>query len=76
MGTWTPPFRGEGAELFRLGLDQMNQVRGQRLHANFVPIIQSSGMGKSRLARLLTIPFCFRSESDGWVHSLSPSSVQ
>ena len=48
----------------------MNNDRGDRLYANFVPIIQSSGMGKSRLvdetAKLIfTIPFCFRSESDG-----------
>jgi hypothetical protein len=69
-GAWTSPFRGKGAELFRFGLDRMNNDRGDRLYANFVPIIQSSGMGKSRLvdetAKLIfTIPFCFRSESDG-----------
>jgi hypothetical protein len=69
-GAWTSPFRGRGAELFRFGLDRMNNDRGDRLYANFVPIIQSSGMGKSRLvdetAKLIfTIPFCFRSESDG-----------
>jgi hypothetical protein len=48
----------------------MNNDRGDRLYTNFVPVIQSSGMGKSRLvdetAKLIfTIPFCFRSESDG-----------
>ena len=69
-GAWTSPFRGIGAELFRLGLYQMNKDRGKKLYANFVPIIQSSGMGKSRLvdetAKLIfTIPFCLRSESDG-----------
>ena len=40
---------GKGAELFRCGLDQMNKDRGKKPYANFVPIIQSSGMGKSRL---------------------------
>jgi hypothetical protein len=48
----------------------MNKDRGEKLYANFVPIIQSSGMGKSRLvdetAKLIvTIPFCLRSELDG-----------
>lgn len=67
---WTTPFRGNGAALFRLELDRMNEDRGEKLYANFVPIIQSSGMGKSRLvdetAKLVfTLPFCFRSESDG-----------
>ena len=48
----------------------MNNDRGKKLYANFVPIIQSSGMGKTRLvdetAKLIfTILFCLRSESDG-----------
>ncbi|KAM6494977.1 hypothetical protein JOM56_009600 [Amanita muscaria] len=63
-------FRGSGAALFKSGLDEMNKRRDQRLYANFVPIVQSSGMGKSRLvdetAKLIfTIPFCFRTEPDG-----------
>jgi hypothetical protein len=63
-------FRGGGAALFKAGLDEMNECRGDRLYANFVPIIQSSGMGKSRLvdetAKLIfTIPFCFRTDPDG-----------
>ena len=63
-------FRGDGAELFKSGLDEMNEKRGNKLYANFVPIVQSSGMGKSRLvdetAKLIfTVPFCFRSELDG-----------
>ena len=63
-------FRGGGATLFKSGLDEMNKSRGDLLYANFVPIVQSSGMGKSRLvdetAKLIfTIPFCFRTESDG-----------
>lgn len=53
-----------------MGLDEMNRERGEKLYANFVPIIQSSGMGKSKLvdetAKLIfTLPFCVRSESDG-----------
>ena len=48
----------------------MNLDRGMKLYANFVPIIQSSGMGKSRLvdetAKLIfTIPFCLRGEDGG-----------
>jgi hypothetical protein len=65
-------FRGGGAALFKAGLDEMNERRGERLYANFVPIIQSSGMGKSRLvdetAKLIfTIPFCFRTDPDGQI---------
>ena len=64
------PFRGSGAALFKSALDEMNERRDEKLYANFVPIIQSSGMGKSRLvdetAKLIfTIPFCFRAEPNG-----------
>lgn len=67
---WKVGFKGGSAELFRKCLDDMNKGRGGKLYANFVSIIQSSGMGKSRLvdeiAKLIfTIPFCFRSESNG-----------
>jgi hypothetical protein len=67
---WKVDYRGDGAALFKSGLDDMNESRGDMLYANFVPIVQSSGMGKSRLvdetAKLIfTIPFCFRTEEDG-----------
>ncbi|KIM71731.1 hypothetical protein PILCRDRAFT_93735 [Piloderma croceum F 1598] len=57
--------------LFWLVLDHMNKDRSLKLYTNFLTIIQSLGMGKSRLvdetAKLIfTIPFCFRSESDGY----------
>ena len=73
-GAWTYPFRGKGAELFQRGLDQMNFDRGKRLYTNFVPTVQSSGMGKSRLvdetAKLIfTLPFCLREESGGGCNS-------
>jgi hypothetical protein len=66
----TSPFQGNGVKLFRLVLDRMNKDCSQKLYANFVSIIQSSGMGKSRLvdetAKLIfTIPFCLRSELVG-----------
>jgi hypothetical protein len=65
-GAWTTAFQGKDAELFQFTLDQMNQTCSKKLYANFVPIIQSSGMGKSRLvdktAKLIfMIPFCLRS---------------
>jgi hypothetical protein len=67
---WKTTFRGNGAELFRRYLDYMNKNRGDKIYANFVSIIQSSGFGKSRLADeiaklIFTIPFCFRTESNG-----------
>jgi hypothetical protein len=67
---WNTEFKGVGHQLFRAGLDQMNKDRGMKLYANFVPIVQSSGMGKSRLVdetakSIFTIPFCLRSESNG-----------
>ncbi|KAM6494873.1 hypothetical protein JOM56_009496 [Amanita muscaria] len=68
---WKMAFQGDGAALFKSALDQMNEKRDSKLYANFVPIVQSSGMGKSRLvdetAKLIfTVPFCFRSELDGY----------
>jgi hypothetical protein len=66
-GAWAASFQGDGANLFRPALNQMNKDRGNKV---FVPIIQSSGMRKSRLvdktAKLIfTVPFCFRFELDG-----------
>ena len=31
-------FRGDGAALFKSGLDEMNEKRGHKLYANFIPI--------------------------------------
>jgi hypothetical protein len=67
---WKTAFRGGGAELFLTCLFNMNKTRGTMLYANFVALLQSSGLGKSRLADeiaklIFTIPFCFRTELDG-----------
>ncbi|KDQ17872.1 hypothetical protein BOTBODRAFT_185297 [Botryobasidium botryosum FD-172 SS1] len=68
---WEGPFQGDAAFDFRMALDNMNDKRGQKLYANFVSIIQSSGMGKSRLLdetakAIFTIPFCLRPENSGY----------
>ena len=66
---WKTPFRGSGARLFQRCLYDMNNSRSNKLFANFLALIQSSGFGKSKLvdevAKLIfTIPFCFRTELD------------
>ncbi|KAG9092220.1 hypothetical protein FRC06_000190 [Ceratobasidium sp. 370] len=66
---WHVPYVGPTAGLLRKAMDQMNAKRGDADYANFVPIIQSSGMGKSRavdeVAReVFTLPFNLRSPKD------------
>ncbi|KAG8726972.1 hypothetical protein FRC10_006588, partial [Ceratobasidium sp. 414] len=66
---WTVPYAGPAPSLLRKAMDQMNTQRHLSDYANFLPIIQSSGMGKSRtvdeLARqVFTLPFNFRPTSD------------
>jgi hypothetical protein len=60
---------GNYHELLADTINEMNRTRMTNPYANFLPIIQSSGTGKSRtvheLARLLfTIPFNLRGENE------------
>ncbi|QRV83604.1 hypothetical protein RhiJN_11620 [Ceratobasidium sp. AG-Ba] len=64
---WTAPYIGDAALLLRRTLDRMNSGRGDALYANYVPIVQSSGTGKSRAVdelaqQVFTLPFCLRQE--------------
>ncbi|KAG9080601.1 hypothetical protein FRC06_006366, partial [Ceratobasidium sp. 370] len=45
---WKEPYVGSAPRLLRKAIDQMNAQRADKDYANFLPIIQSSGMGKSR----------------------------
>ncbi|KDQ13786.1 hypothetical protein BOTBODRAFT_188265 [Botryobasidium botryosum FD-172 SS1] len=68
---WEGPYEGNAALDFRLTLDDMNSKRGEKLYANFVSLVQSSGTGKSRLLdeiakTVFTIPFCLRAGVDGY----------
>ncbi|QRV97714.1 hypothetical protein RhiJN_25733 [Ceratobasidium sp. AG-Ba] len=69
VGAWGVPYVGSTARLLKEAIYEMNSNRGTLQYANFVPIVQSSGTGKSRavdeLAReVFTIPFCFRLENE------------
>ncbi|KAG8708105.1 hypothetical protein FRC08_000107 [Ceratobasidium sp. 394] len=62
---WGVPFVGPAAELLKQAMDQMNTKRRDANYANFLPIVQSSGMGKSRTVdelarRVFTLPFNLR----------------
>ncbi|KAG9075833.1 hypothetical protein FRC06_009862, partial [Ceratobasidium sp. 370] len=66
---WHVPFVGPTAGLLRKAIDQMNTERGLDDYANFMPIIQSSGMGKSRAVdevarQVFTLPFNLRPPND------------
>ncbi|KAG9080407.1 hypothetical protein FRC06_006625, partial [Ceratobasidium sp. 370] len=66
---WNEPYVGSAPSLLRKAIDQMNAQRADKDYANFLPIIQSSGMGKSRtvdeLARqVFTLPFNIRPAAD------------
>ncbi|QRV85662.1 hypothetical protein RhiJN_13680 [Ceratobasidium sp. AG-Ba] len=59
---WNIPYIGEAARVLRSNLDQMNSERRADDYANYVPIVQSSGTGKSRAVdelaqQVFTIPF-------------------
>ncbi|KAF9075121.1 hypothetical protein BDP27DRAFT_34021 [Rhodocollybia butyracea] len=65
VNSWKEPFQGDYDVLLVNTLNRMNATRGTTPYANYVPIIQSSGTGKSRTideaAHLLfTIPFNVR----------------
>jgi len=64
-------YRGDAAKLFVTAVDGMNTKRHRivGLYNNFIPIIQSSGLGKSRtideVARVIfTLPFVLRPRED------------
>ncbi|KAG9089296.1 hypothetical protein FS749_001444 [Ceratobasidium sp. UAMH 11750] len=66
---WGVPFVGPAAELLRQAMDQMNTKRRDANYANFLPIVQSSGMGKSRTVdelarRVFTLSFNLRPTTD------------
>ncbi|KAG8710691.1 hypothetical protein FRC08_016827 [Ceratobasidium sp. 394] len=66
---WRVPYVGSTARLLRKAMDQMNTERGLDDYANFLPIIQSSGMGKSRAVdevarQVFTLPFNLRPSED------------
>ncbi|QRW12304.1 hypothetical protein RhiLY_11303 [Ceratobasidium sp. AG-Ba] len=65
IGAWTAPYVGKTAQVLKSNLNRMNVWCGSAPYANYVPITQSSGTGKSRavdeLAKeVFTIPFCLR----------------
>lgn len=73
--TWTTSFRGDGAALFSIWVGSNESRPWREALRKLMPIIQSSGMGKSRLVDetptlVFTLPFCFRSESDGQCSTL------
>lgn len=67
---WDLPYVGRAVSLLHDAINQMNVTRQSRPdkdneYANFVPIVQSSGTGKSRLVNELarcvfTLPFNIR----------------
>ncbi|QRV99088.1 hypothetical protein RhiJN_27107 [Ceratobasidium sp. AG-Ba] len=66
---WDTPYLGNADRLLEHAIHDMNRDRGSDAHANFVPIVQSSGTGKSRAVdqvarRVFTIPFNLRESHD------------
>lgn len=58
---WVAPYYGETVNLLKTAIDNMNASRGNCDYTNFIPIIQSSGTGKSRAVdelakQIFTIP--------------------
>ncbi|KAL6303725.1 hypothetical protein BKA93DRAFT_786438 [Sparassis latifolia] len=68
MAAWYSPYIGNAHVALLDAIKEMNRTRGDQGYANYVPIIQSSGTGKSRvvdqLASLVfTVPFNVREEN-------------
>ena len=66
VDAWTTTYIGNFHEIL---LDNINEMPRGSAYANFVPIIQSSGTGKSRMVHELaglvfTIPFNIRAAED------------
>jgi hypothetical protein len=67
---WECDFKGESHKLLHRAISEMNLNRTGKTYANFVPIVQSSGMGKSRavdeLGKLVfSLPFNLRNTDNG-----------
>ena len=76
---WKTPFKGSGHTLLKECITSMNGKRENVRFRSFTSIIQSSGMGKSRvvdeIAKLMfTIPLNLREEKDKTGES-RPSNV-
>jgi hypothetical protein len=67
---WRVPYQGNYSNLLEKCITQMNSTRTyEHTYSNFIPIVQSSGTGKSRLVdqvakAIFTIPFNLRSTED------------
>jgi len=62
---WTVPYQGNYSDLLSKAITEMNALSYGKSYANFAPIVQSSGTGKSRLVdqvavSIFTIPFNLR----------------
>jgi hypothetical protein len=67
---WNLPFYGTAQALLKQTIDDMNMKRNTKIYTNYVPIVQSSGTGKSRVvhklaADVFTIPFNLRETING-----------
>lgn len=66
---WKEEYQGNSGRLLVDALHAMNKKRSSTEYNNFIPIIQSSGMGKSRTVDeaakiVFTLPFNLRSDGD------------
>ncbi|KAG9082082.1 hypothetical protein FRC06_005231 [Ceratobasidium sp. 370] len=66
---WEVPFVGPAAQSLKEAIDYMNTKRHDANYANFLPIVQGSGMGKSRTVdelarRVFMLPFNLRPAAD------------
>ena len=66
---WTVPYQGNHSDLLSKAITEMKAHNYGESYANFVPIVQSSGTGKSRLVdqvavSIFTIPFNLRHIAD------------
>ena len=80
LQAWNAPFMGQAHELLALTIHTMNRTREDALYANYLPIIQSFGMGKSQtvheLAQLVfTVPFNLRGDDENSGKSFHSRSV-
>ncbi|CAL1698542.1 unnamed protein product [Somion occarium] len=65
---WTTQYEGNCATTLLCSMTVMNQNRGTRMYGNMLPIVQSSGMGKSRAVHevagsIFTLPLNVRDDS-------------
>ena len=62
---WDMEYKGDADKLFVQAVHIMNTDRDRRIYDNFVPIVQSSGTGTSRMTNeaakyIFTLPFNLR----------------